>query len=342
MYTSHGFSFPSDLTEITIDYINISRYNDIGVIVPLEALQYFKTLGDETRLRLLNILCFQEFNVQELTEILEMGQSRISRHLKLLQNSGIIESRRDGLWAFYRAVDQGPGQRFTESIRYLFEEDQIFESDLERAAEVLRTGKIQSRRFFDSLAPSWEVMKRSIIGELDLVGEIVKRVPSTESAADLGCGSGALLEGMAERVQAVIGIDSSREMLLEAGRRLEKKGREFDLRLGELEHLPIRDQEVDSAVINLVLHHLRNPMDGFLEARRILRKEGTLIVVDFCKHEEEIMRSRYGDHWLGFSTREIELWLEEAGFTIEERQLFPVLMGLTVVLYRSTIQVDSG
>jgi ArsR family transcriptional regulator len=147
---------------------------------------------------------------------------------------------------------------------------------------------------------------------------------------------------MAERVQAVIGVDSSREMLLEAGRRLEKKGREFDLRIGEIEHLPLRDQEVDSAVINLVLHHLRNPGEVLLEARRILRKGGTLIVVDFCKHEEEIMRSRYGDHWLGFSTREIELWLEEAGFTIEEQQLFPVRMGLTVVLYRSTIQVDSG
>jgi ArsR family transcriptional regulator len=290
----------------------------------------------------LNILCFQEFNVQELMEILDMGQSRISRHLKLLQDSGVIESRRDGLWAFYRAVDQGPGQRFTESIRYLFEEDQIFESDLERATEVLRTGKIQSRRFFDSLAPSWEVMQRSIIGELDLVGEIVKQVPWAESAADLGCGSGALLERIAERAQTVIGVDSSREMLAEARRRFAKKGREFDLRIGELEHLPLRDQEADSAVINLVLHHLRDPKEGLLEARRILLKAGTLIVVDFCKHEEEIMRSRYGDHWLGFSTQEIELWLEEAGFTIEEQQLFPVRMGLTVFLYRGTTQIDSG
>jgi ubiquinone/menaquinone biosynthesis C-methylase UbiE len=310
--------------------------------IPQEALRYFKTLGDETRLRLLNILCFQEFNVQELMEILDMGQSRISRHLKLLQNSGIIESRRDGLWAFYRAVDQGPGLRFTDSIRYLFEEDQIFESDIARAAEVLRTGKIQSRRFFDSLAPDWEVMKRSIIGELDLVGEIVNRVPRTESAADLGCGSGTLLTGMAGRVKTVVGVDSSREMLAEARRRLEIKGRKFDLRIGELEHLPLRDQEVDSAVINLVLHHLRNPREGLLETRRILRKAGTLIVVDFCKHEEEIMRSRYGDRWLGFSTREIELWLEEAGFTIEEQQLFPVRMGLTVVLYRSIRQINSG
>jgi ArsR family transcriptional regulator len=314
----------------------------INVSAPLEALRYFKTLGDETRLRLLNILCFQEFNVQELTEILEMGQSRISRHLKLLQNSGIIESRRDGLWAFYRAVDKGPGQRFTDSIRYLFQEDQIFESDLERAAEILRTGSLQSRRFFDSLAPGWEVMKRSIIGELDLVGEIIERIPRTECAADLGCGSGALLEGMPARVQTIIGVDSSREMLAEARRRLEKQGREFNLRIGELEHLPLRDQEVDSAVINLVLHHLRNPREGLLEARRILRKGGTLIIVDFCKHDEEIMRSRYGDQWLGFSIREIELWLEETGFTIEEQQLFPVRMGLTVVLYRSIKHIDSG
>ncbi len=296
-------------------------------------LRYFKALSDETRLRLLNILGFREFNVQELTGILDMGQSRISRHLKLLLDGGLIESRRDGLWSFYRAAEQDEGRRFIDSIRYLFAEEPIYQQDLETAAALLRTGKLQSRRFFDSVASGWEVMKRSVIGELDLVGEIVRRIPSSESAADLGCGSGALLERIAGKVGKVIGVDSSREMLAEAARRLGRKAAEVDLRIGELEHLPLRDGETEVAIVNLVLHHLRDPRQGLLEVRRTLRAGGTVILADFRKHEQEMMRSRYGDHWLGFSTEEIESWLADAFIRVDEHHQYAVRNGLQVFLY---------
>ena len=305
------------------------------------ALRYFKALSDGTRLRLLNILGFREFNVQELMGILDMGQSRISRHLKLLLDGGLIESRRDGLWSFYRAVEHDAGFRFIDSIRYLFEEESIYRQDLETAAALLRTGKLQSRRFFDSVASSWEIMKRSVIGELDLVGEIVQRIPSSENAADLGCGSGALLERIAGTVRNVIGVDSSREMLAEAAKRLGRKAAEVDLRIGELEHLPLRDGETEVAIVNLVLHHLRNPRQGLLEARRILRAGGTVILVDFYKHEQEMMRSRYGDHWLGFSTEEIESWLEETGIRVDEHHQYAVRKGLRVFLYCGSKQEQS-
>lgn len=302
------------------------------------ALRYFKTLSDETRLRLLNILDFREFNVQELMGILDMGQSRISRHLRLLLESGLIESRRDGLWSFYRAVDHDPGRRFSDSIRYLFEEESIYRQDLERAEELLRTGKLQSKRFFDSVASNWEIMKRSIIGELDLVGEIVKRVPAANSVADLGCGSGTLLERIAGSMRTLIGVDSSREMLAEAAKRLDRNGSQIDLRIGELEHLPLRDGETEVAIINLVLHHLRNPRQGLLEARRILRPGGTLILADFHKHEQEMMRSRYGDHWLGFPAEEVESWLEDTGIRIDDHHHYPVRRGLQVFLYHCSKQ----
>ena len=296
-------------------------------------LRYFKALSDETRLRLLNILGFREFNVQELTGILDMGQSRISRHLKLLLDGGLIESRRDGLWSFYRAAEQDESRRFIDSIRYLFAEEPIYQQDLERAAALLRTGKLQSRRFFDSVASGWEIMKRSVIGELDLVGEIVRRIPCSESAADLGCGSGALLERIAGKGRKVIGVDSSREMLAEAAKRLGRKAGEVDLRIGELEHLPLRDGETEVAIVNLVLHHLRDPRQGLLEVRRILRGGGTVILADFSKHEQEMMRSRYGDHWLGFSTEEIESWLADAHIRVDEHHRYAVRNGLQVFLY---------
>ncbi len=306
------------------------------------ALRYFKTLSDETRLRLLNILDFREFNVQELMGILDMGQSRISRHLKLLQDSGLIESRRDGLWSFYRAVDYDPGRRFSDAIRYLLEEESIYRQDLEKAEALLKTRKLQSKRFFDSVASNWEIMKRSIIGELDLVGQIVKRIPEAQSAADLGCGSGTLLERVSGSMRTLIGVDSSREMLAEAARRLERDGSQIDLRIGELEHLPLRDGETEVAIINLVLHHLRNPRQGLLEARRILRPGGTLILADFHKHQQEMMRSRYGDHWLGFSTEEIESWLEDTGIRVDDQHHYPVRRGLRVFLYRGSKQERSN
>ena len=127
-------------------------------------------------------------------------------------------------------------------------------------------------------------------------------------------------------------------MLIEAAKRLGSKATEVDLRIGELEHLPLKDGETEVAIINLVLHHLRDPYQGILEARRILRNEGTLILADFLKHEQEIMRSRYGDHWLGFPTEQVESWLEDTGIRIDEHRHYPVRKGLRVFLYRGRKQ----
>ncbi len=304
----------------------------------LSCVRYFKALADETRLRLLSLLDFQELNVQELMEILAMGQSRISRHLKLLQEAGLLSSRRDGLWAFYGTVEQGPGRRFIDSIRFLLEREALFRADLEQAKEVLRAGKMRDRRFFDSIASGWETMKRGIIGELDLAARIVERLPAGGSVADLGCGSGSLLERLAGKAELLIGVDSSHKMLAEAGERLRRlpgqAGGRLSLRIGELEHLPLRDGEVDSAVINLVLHHLRSPLKGLQEALRVLRDGGTLLVADFCRHGEELLRSRYGDRWLGFARQEIESWLAQAGFSVQQRSEFPVQMNLRLFIYR--------
>jgi len=302
------------------------------------SIQAFKNLADENRLRLLNLLLAQELNVQELTAILGIGQSRVSRHLRQLSDGGFLRSRRDGLWAYYRVVDDGDPRRLLGAVAYLFETEELYRADRRVARDLLRQGRVADLRFFDSVAPEWERLRVEILGALDLTARIAAALPGPEIGvvSDLGCGSGALLPSLARRARTVIGVDASERMLLEARRRLDGEAATgVELRLGELEHLPMRDAETDWAIINLVLHHLRAPAAGIREAARTIRPGGGLIVVDLEKHREELLRSRYGDRWLGFSRDELEAWLTESGFHLEEAVDLPLRLGLTAVLWRA-------
>jgi len=302
----------------------------------------FRALGDETRLRLLNLLLHQELNVQELTDILQMGQPRVSRHLKVLSDEGFLSSRRDGLWVFYRAAGGGEPRRLLESVAYLFEDDEPYRADLRCARGLLQEGRQATRRFFDAVAADWESLRSDILGELDLGGSITASLPDCRVVSDLGCGSGALLAPLSRRARTVIGVDASERMLSEARRRLDRQPLAgVELRLGELEHLPMGDGETDWAVINLVLHHLRDPQAGLQEASRVIPPGGGLIVVDFAKHGEELLRSRYGDRWLGFTDREIAAWLAGAGFRLDARRELSARLGLTAVLWRATKHEES-
>jgi ubiquinone/menaquinone biosynthesis C-methylase UbiE len=297
----------------------------------MQSLVYFKALADETRLRLLNLLLLRELNVAELMEILDMGQSRVSRHLRILSDSALIRPRKDGLWTFYAPVETAEGRRFLTAVGYLLE-GEPFASDRGRAEEAAAAGRRRKRRFFDDLAEDWEAMKRSIIGSLDLGAEIIAHLPACRTAADLGCGTGDLLPLLETRAETVIGVDSSPRMLDLAAQRLtaaSSKG--LELRLGEIEHLPLRDREVDWSVISMVLHHLPEPRTGLIETGRVCRRG--LILVELARHRDESLRSRFGDHWLGFDRRQLETWLIEAGFTVSESRAYALKKNLTALLY---------
>jgi ArsR family transcriptional regulator len=277
----------------------------------------------------LNLTLSQELNVQELVEILSMGQSRVSRHLRILSDCGLLGSRRDGLWAFYRVPAGGPGREFLDAVAPLLAGDPLLVRDRERAVELVAAGRGRSRKFFDAVAPEWDRRKAELLGGTDLETEVLTRLPACKVAADLGCGTGTLLAGMAAKAAAVIGVDSSPRMLEVARRACATSGKTVELRLGELEHLPLREGEADAAVMNLVLHHLRSPLEGLREAYRVLRPDGTLVLADLTRHQEEELRGRFGDRWLGFASGELESWLAEAGFTIENESGLPLARGLT-------------
>jgi SAM-dependent methyltransferase len=295
-------------------------------------LEWCKALADPTRLRILGLTLTQELNVQELTDVLAMGQSRISRHLKVLSDSGLLASRRDGLWSFYRVPLEGRGRRFLDAVVPLLLEEQFLKEDLERSAQRVAAGRSRARRFFDALAPEWDRSRQEILGDADLDAEILRRLPSCAVAADLGCGTGALLQPMLKRARRVVGVDDAPRMLALARRRCAGAGEAVQLRLGELEHLPMRDGEAEAAVLNLVLHHLRAPLAGLHETYRVLAGGGLLLVTDFARHTREELRERFGDRWLGFSPAELEGWLGEAGFISEERMEVALPRGLAAFI----------
>jgi ubiquinone/menaquinone biosynthesis C-methylase UbiE len=298
----------------------------------IEILPYFKALSDETRLRLIAIMLNHELNVNELVATLAMGQSRVSRHLKILADSGLLSSRRDGLRVFYSAAQEGPGRQILEALEPLLGREPQFELDTVRAEEVIAERTRATQRFFEDIAGDWDKLKRKVLAGFDLSSRVAQRMPRGKVAVDLGCGTGDLLETLLERAGEVIGVDSSSRMLDLARQRFASDGAAVSLRIGELEHLPLADGEADFAVASMALHHLSRPFEGIEEAHRVLSRGGRFMIVDFEKHTNETMRKEYGDQWLGFSEEELGGWLEQAGFSLDESSAFPVAAGLTIRL----------
>lgn len=301
----------------------------------LTALPLCKALADETRLRLVRVLYDYELNVNELVAVLGMGQSRISRHLKILADNGLVSSRRDGLWVFYTAAHDSPSMRFVDTLRQLFPDAEAEQSDLAAAARALEDRTKATTRFFDAISDKWDKLSREILGDLDLSSEIEKRLPGCGTSVDLGCGTGRLLDVLRMKSDYVIGVDSSSKMLDTAKHRIHDNGAKVSLRIGALEHLPVRDAEADCVVTSLVFHHLSEPRRGVAEAARILKNGGVFIIADYVKHQRETMRSRYGDRWLGFEREEMDSWLDDYGFDVEESTEFPVNEGLLVRLLKT-------
>ncbi|MCJ7579012.1 MAG: metalloregulator ArsR/SmtB family transcription factor, partial [Candidatus Aminicenantes bacterium] len=208
----------------------------------------FKALSDETRIRLLNLSIHYELNVNEIVSILDMGQSRISRHLKILTDSGLLSFRRDGLWIFYSAASDGKGFDFIQSIKYLLDHNSQFQKDLQAAEICISERSKKTTRFFDAISKNWVLLKKDIIGNLDLNGKILKALRVSDTIVDLGCGTGDLLPLLKSKSNHVIGVERSSKMLEEARKHFDFGRDGIDIRVGELEHLPLLDEEADIAL----------------------------------------------------------------------------------------------
>lgn len=279
-------------------------------------LDTLKALADPCRLRLTAVLLAGEFTVQELTGIFGMGQSRISRHLKILAEAGVLSVKHQGTWSYYRV---GGDNVFFSAIRPLFEQELEAlperSKDLAAVATVLEKRRRRSQEFFDRHARQWDDLARTLLPVPDYREQLLSLVPGGKTVVEIGLGTGGLLPALAAKAERVIGVDHSPAMLEEARVRLEAAGLAgTDLRLGEMTHLPLPDNSVDCAILNMVLHHAADPQAVLIEIRRVLATDGSLVLADLARHDREWVREQLADQWLGFAEEELAGWLKTAGF----------------------------
>lgn len=271
-------------------------------------------LSELTRLRLLRLLERQELGVGELARVVQMPQSTVSRHLKMLLDARWILRRAAGTAGRYRMVvdDLEPeaADLWQLARRQLGRPPQIQQDD-NRLDEVLRQRRTDTVAYFGRLGGEWDAVRAELFGRLFDGPAILGLLPRDWVVADLGCGTGNLAARLAPHVGQVIAVDMSEPMLQAARKRLGDSDT-VDLRQGDLRQLPIETGVVDAVVMSLVLHHIEDPPAALAESVRILKPGGRLLIIDMLEHDRADYRLAMGHHWLGFAPGQIETWLAEA------------------------------
>jgi ArsR family transcriptional regulator len=283
-------------------------------------LSMLQAAGDPTRLRLLFLLAEVELTVTELTTIMGQSQPRISRHLKLLCEAGLLERFKEGSWVFHRLADSGLSAAFANELMKLPLEDRsVLEADRTRLANVRAARTAAAAQFFRASAPEWERIRSLHAPEKDVENTILRVLegPPIDSLLDVGTGTGRMLELLAPHIRRGIGVDMSPEMLAIARDRLERAGAQHcQVRLADLYRLPFRSATAetgfDAAVFHQVLHYLDEPQAAVSEVARVLKPGGRLVIADFAPHQLEFLRTELAHRRLGFSDREVESWFAAA------------------------------
>lgn len=295
-------------------------------------LATLKAAGEETRLRLLALCALGDLTVSDLTRILGQSQPRISRHLKVLCDTGLLERFREGSWVFYRlAAERGTeGARVARHILALLPEgDSRLLADRARLAAVREERDATAQAYFRDNAAQWDAIRSLHIEEEAVEQALVAALArhqsgGTDLLVDVGTGTGRLLELLGPRCRSALGIDQSREMLALARMTLEQAGlRHCQVRLGDMYALPVADGAAELVTIHQVLHFAEHPAAVLAEAARALKPGGLLAVVDFAPHDLETLRQDHNHRRLGFAPEEVTGWGEATGLSPLETLSLP-------------------
>jgi ubiquinone/menaquinone biosynthesis C-methylase UbiE/DNA-binding transcriptional ArsR family regulator len=287
-------------------------------------LDWMTALADPTRARTLRLVERQELSVADLCAVLQLPQSTMSRHLKVLADEGWVSARADGTSRLYRlAIDRldPSARRLWSLVRDETAATPLAEQDDRRLEGVLAERQTRSQAFFASSAGQWDRLRREMYGDRFDLQALAGLLDADWTVGDLACGTGQVTTALAPFVRRVIAVDRSRAMLAAARKRL-GSAEHVDLRQGTLEALPIDDRSLDAGVMSLALHYVSDPLAALRETARVLRPGGRLLVIDLLEHERQEYRQAMGHVWLGFGRDQMTGWLAEAGF--ENARVLPL------------------
>ena len=297
----------------------------------------FQALADPTRLRILALLRVMELSVGELAHVLGQSQPRVSRHLKILSDAGVLERRKEGSWVFLTLTDP-------ERVAAMFDlidswadaaTQSLFAADAARTESIRADRAEAASRYFAGHAQVWDQIRSLHVAESEVERAIDRTLGrrSLGRLVDIGTGTGRMIELFGPRSSQAVGIDRSSEMLRLARVKLEAAGIASSLRQGDMYALPLPDQSADNIIIHQVLHYAHSPAVAIAEAARVLAPGGSLLVVDFAAHDREELRERDAHIRLGFDDDVMAGWFDTAGLEMDRVQH---LKGgeLTVTLWR--------
>ena len=282
-----------------------------------DLLDVLRAVGEETRLRIVALLRHGELTVTDLTDILGQSQPRISRHLKLLAEAGLVERFREGTWAFFRLAEHGGGADVARAlIDRLNPADQTIARDRARLASVRAARAAAAQAYFREHATEWDRIRKLHVAD-DAVEDAIRAALADKpfrSLLDLGTGTGRMLELFGPEIERGLGLDLSLDMLLLARDRLERAGlKNCSVRQGDIYDLPLADDSFDVVILHQVLHFLDDDARAIHEAARVLRPGGRLLIVDFAPHEQEFLREQFAHRRLGFAPETVTQWMTASG-----------------------------
>jgi ubiquinone/menaquinone biosynthesis C-methylase UbiE/DNA-binding transcriptional ArsR family regulator len=299
----------------------------VTATAPERVVAALRAAGEPTRLRILALLADGELNVSDLTAILAQSQPRISRHLRLLTDAGLVDRHREGSWAFFRLAEAGAGASLGRAVvRHLAPDDAALAADRARLAEQRQARASSAAAYFGAHAAEWDQI-RALHVEERAVERAIRRVlgpAPVGTLVDIGTGTGRIIELLGGRAERAVGIDASPAMLAVARANLAGAGlAHVQLRQGDVYALPLRDGSADLVVLHQVLHFLDEPGRAIAEAARVLHPQGRLLVVDFAPHELEFLRDAHAHRRLGFTAEAVEQWIRQAQLEPLRHQTLP-------------------
>lgn len=295
-----------------------------------------RAAGEPTRLRVLSLLAGEELSVMELSRILGQSQPRVSRHLKLMADAGLIERFPDGARVFYRLSSEPSARRLIDTVLDLLD-DAANEADDRRLEEVRRDREIAAGAYFERIAPQWDRIRSLYVCETAVEAAILRSVGEGpfERVVDLGTGSGRMLTLLGRRAKMSVGLDLSHNMLNIARANVAKAGLgRVELRHGDIFSTRLPERSADLVLVHQVLHYLIDPAAAVAEAARLVMPGGRLLIVDFAPHQLEHLREEHQHRRLGFADEEMRRWLAQAGLAPSAPVVLPPdTEGLTVSVW---------